>query len=112
MELVSMYGHYCIALPGKEGNIGLLPLKSVYPKLGGFGEEFYGSSSILELFKRLQCVQGLHSFNLVSCGLFWNEECWHHPFSGSFGSVKSLKILFCVPLEVKPGHCPKAPIVS
>ena len=63
-----------ITLPGKEGNTGLLHLKSVYPKLGGFDEEFYGSGSSLGLLIRLQCVQGLHSFNLVSCGLFWNEK--------------------------------------
>ena len=30
-----------IALPGKGGNSGLMPLKTVCPNLGGFGEEFF-----------------------------------------------------------------------
>ena len=29
-----------IALPGKGGHSGLLPLKTVWPSLGGFSEEF------------------------------------------------------------------------
>ena len=29
-----------IALPGKGGHSGLLPLKTVWPNLGGFSEEF------------------------------------------------------------------------
>ena len=79
-----------IALPGKGGHSWLLPLKTVCPNLGGFGEDFYSNSSGVSLPIRLGCVQDLHSFNLVSghllmsfygsfnlasAGLLWNEEC-------------------------------------
>ena len=81
-----------IALPGKGGHSGLVPLKTACPIPGGFGEEFYSSGTRVGLLIRLGCVQGLHSFNLVSGdllilmsfsgsfnlasgGLLWNEEC-------------------------------------
>ena len=55
-----------IALPGKVGHGRLLPAKIVCPNPGGFGEEFYSNSSKVGFLIRLGCVQGLHSFNLVS----------------------------------------------
>ena len=45
-----------IALPGKGGHSGLVPLKTVCPNLGGFGEEFYSNGSKAELLIRLGCV--------------------------------------------------------
>ena len=36
------------------------------PNPGGFGEEFYSNGSKVGLLIILGCVQGLHSFNLVS----------------------------------------------
>ena len=59
-----------IVLPGKAGHSRLLPLKTVCPHPAGFGEEFYTNSSRVGLLIRLGCVQGLHSFNLVSGNLF------------------------------------------
>ena len=70
--------------------MGSCPSKTVCPNLGEFGKEFYSNGSRVELLIRLGCVQGLHSFNLVSGnllmsfsdsftlasgGLLWNEEC-------------------------------------
>ena len=46
-----------IAFPGKEGHSGILPLKTVCPKLGGFSEEFYSNSSRVALLIRLGYVQ-------------------------------------------------------
>ena len=66
-----------IALPGKGGRSGLLPSKTVCPNPGGFGEEFYSNRSRVGLLIRLGCVQGLHSFNLVSGNILMS-------FSGSF----------------------------
>ena len=51
-----------IALPGKEGDSGLLASKTVCPNLGRFGEEFYSNSSRVWLLTRLWCV---YSFNPV-----------------------------------------------
>ena len=48
-----------IALPGKGGHNGLLPLKTMCPNPGEFGEEFYGNGSRAGLLTRLGCVQGL-----------------------------------------------------
>ena len=73
---------------------------------------------------RLECVQGQHSFNLISgdlmmpftgsfnmaSGVLWSEEFEIHSIGG-FGSNKSLKILFCVSLEGGPGPCPKAALL-
>ena len=64
-----------IALPGKGGHSGLLPLKTVCTYPGGFFEEFYSNSSRVGLLIRLGCVQGLHSFNLVS-GHLLDELLW------------------------------------
>ena len=50
-----------IALPGKGGHSGLLPLKTGCPHPGGFDEGFYSSGSRVGLLIRLGCVQGLHS---------------------------------------------------
>ena len=58
----------CIALPSKAGYSRLLPSKTMCPNLGGFDQEFYSNSSRVGLLKRLGCVQGLHSLNLVSGG--------------------------------------------
>ena len=75
-----------IALPGKGGHSGPMPLKTVCPDLGGFGEEFYSNGSRAGWLIRIR-VQGLQSFNLASgdllmsfsslsnCDLLWNEEC-------------------------------------
>ena len=59
-----------IALPGKRGHSGLLPLKTACPNPGGFGEGFNSS------FSRVRCVQSLHAFDLFSGGLLMS-------FSGS-----------------------------
>ena len=66
-----------IALPGKEGHseLELLPSKTVLPRAGEFGEEFYSNGSRAGLLLRLGCVQGLCSFNLAAGDLLWNEEC-------------------------------------
>ena len=76
-----------IALPGKSGQSGLMPLKTMCPNPGEF-VEFYGNSSWVGSLMRLGCVQGLYSSNLVifltsffgsfslaSGGLLWYEEC-------------------------------------
>ena len=55
-----------IVLPGKGGH--LMPLKTVCPNPGGFGEEFYSSGS------RAACAQGLHVFNLASGGLLMGSQ--------------------------------------
>ena len=67
-----------IALPGKGGHSRLLPQNTVCPNLGGLDEEFYSSGSRVGLLIRLECVQGLHSFNPTSGGL-------QISFSGSQG---------------------------
>ena len=81
------------------------------PDPGGFGEEFHSNDSRVRLLIRLGYVQSLHSLNLVRGGLLMS-------FSGSvnlvfsempsFSSVKSLKILLSVSLEVEPGPHPQA----
>ena len=48
-----------IALPGKGGHRGLVPLKNCVPNPGGFGEEFYSSGSRAGLLIRLGCVPAL-----------------------------------------------------
>ena len=66
-----------IALPGKGGHSGLVPLKIVCPEPGGIGDEFYSSSSRVGWLTRLACVQGVRSSNLVSGGLLvFSEECF------------------------------------
>ena len=77
-----------IALPGRGGHSGLMPLKTVYPNLGGYGEEFYSNGSRVGLLIRIRvCAHSFNlisgsllmsfpgSFNLDSGGLLWNEEC-------------------------------------
>ena len=64
-----------IVLPGKGGHSGLLPSKTMCPKPGRFDEEFYSNSSRAGLLTRLRCVQGLHSFNLIS-GKLLDELLW------------------------------------
>ena len=71
-----------ISLPGKGGQGGLLPLKTVCPNMGGFDEEFYSHSSRLALLIRSGWVLGLHSFNLASDNLLMS-------FSGSFNMASS-----------------------
>ena len=43
-----------IALPGKGGHSGLVPLKTVCPNPGGFGEEFYSKGSRAGLLIRIR----------------------------------------------------------
>ena len=69
-----------IGLPGKGEHRGFLPLKTVCPNPGGFGEEFYSNSSRMGLLIGVGCVQGLHSFHLVSGNLlmsFLVPLIWH-----------------------------------
>ena len=47
-----------IALPGKGGHIGLMPLKTVCPNPGGFGEEFYSNGSRVGLLIRIRVCAG------------------------------------------------------
>ena len=47
-----------IALPGKGGHSGLVPLKTVCPNLGGFGEEFYSNGSRAGLLIRIRVCAG------------------------------------------------------
>ena len=49
-----------IALLGKGGHSGLLPLKTACPNPGEFGEGFYSSCA------RMRCVQNLQAFDLFS----------------------------------------------
>ena len=51
-----------IALLGKRGHNGLMPLKTVCLNLGGFGEEFYSSGSRVELLTRMRVCTGLALF--------------------------------------------------
>ena len=48
--------HGFIALPGKGGHSGLMPLKIVHPNPGGFDEELYSNSSRVGLLARLGCA--------------------------------------------------------
>ena len=72
-----------------KGNTVAHASKTVCPNPRGFGEEFYSNGSRAGLLIRFGCVQGLHSFNLVSVdllksfsgssdlalgGVLWNEE--------------------------------------
>ena len=43
-----------IALPGKGGHSGLMPLKTMCPNPGGFGEEFDSSGSRAGLLIRIR----------------------------------------------------------
>ena len=45
-----------IALTGKGGNSGPLPLKNLCPNLGGLSGNFYSSSSMVGSLTRLDCV--------------------------------------------------------
>ena len=112
-----------IALPGKGGHSRLLPSKTMCPNPGEFGEEFYGNGSRVGMLIRSRCVQGLHSFNLISGNLL-DELLWFllsdlrcsspgmkdadilHFLD--FNSIKGLKTWLCVSLEGEPGPCPKA----
>ena len=51
-----------IALLGKGGHSGLLPLKTACPNPGEFGEGFYSSCA------KVRCVQNLQAFDLFSGG--------------------------------------------
>ena len=58
-----------IALSGKGGHKKLMPPKTVCPRLGGFGEEFYSNGSRVGLLIRIRvCMGGQHSCNLASGG--------------------------------------------
>ena len=54
-----------IVLPSKGGRSRLLLLKTMYPSLAGFDEEFYGRRSRVGLLTKLGYMQGLHSFTLI-----------------------------------------------
>ena len=88
-----------IALLGKRGHNGLMPLKTVCLNLGGFGEEFYSSGSRVELLTRMRVCTGLALFY---SGLRWSWwASWgyqtvtfsleHIPFVGSFSSAEEPK---------------------
>ena len=64
-----------IALPGKGGHSAFMALETACTNLVGFGKELYSSGSSMRLLIRLGCVQGTHSFNLVSGGLLksWSQ---------------------------------------
>ena len=51
-----------IALLGKRGHNGFMPLKTVCLNLGGFGEEFYSSGLRVELLTRMRVCTGLALF--------------------------------------------------
>ena len=68
-----------IALPGKGGHSGLLPFKTALPTREDLVRSFYTNSSRAGLLIRLECVQGLRFFNLVSGDLLWNGERWCLP---------------------------------
>ena len=61
-----------IALSGKGGHSGLLPLKTALPTREDLVRSFYTRGSRSGLLIRLECVQGLHLFNLVSGDPLWN----------------------------------------
>ena len=54
-----------VALPGKGGQGGLLPSKTMCPNLGGFDEEIYSNSSRVGLLTRLGCEQGVQVVSLL-----------------------------------------------
>ena len=61
-----------IALSGKGGHSGLLPLKTALPTREDLVRSFYTRGSRSGLLIRLECVQGLHLFNLVLGDPLWN----------------------------------------
>ena len=68
-----------IALPGKKGHRGLVPLKTVCSNPGGFGEEFYSNGSRVGLLIRIRVCAGPALLESgLRCSLDelpWNEEC-------------------------------------
>ena len=60
-----------IVLPGKGGHSRLMPLKTVCPNPGGFGVEFYRSSSRVELLIRIRVCAGPA---VLSSGLRWSPD--------------------------------------
>ena len=80
-----------IALPGKGGHSGAVPLKTLCPSSGGFGEGFYRNGSRAGLLVRIRVCAGpaflssglrrspdelLWFSRLSNCDLLWNEECF------------------------------------
>ena len=71
-----------IALPGKVGHKGIMPLKVCVPAWGDLVRSFMAVVPRRVPGVRV-CVQGLYSFNLASGGLLmrpslcdlWNEDC-------------------------------------
>ena len=113
-----------IALPGKGGHSGLMPLKMVCPHPLGF-DEFHNKGSRVGLVIRLGCVQGLHSFGLASGGLlmsFSDSQGYHTttfslewgllhlPFIKVFSSIESSKDVMCITWG-EPGLCPKVALL-
>ena len=60
----------------KGDTVGSYLTKTIFPSLGRYDDEFYSNVPRIGLLKNLGCVQGLHSFNLVSENLLMS-------FSGS-----------------------------
>ena len=69
-------------LPGKGGHSGLALSKNCLSQPGRFGGEVYSNGLRMELLIRLECVQGLHSFNLALGGLLTSFEV----IKGSLGT--------------------------
>ena len=65
-----------IALPGKGGHSGLLPLKTMSPNAGEFYEEFYIKGSRVGLLTGLGCIQSLWTLDLISDGKSLMFNSW------------------------------------
>ena len=69
-----------IALPGEGGHSGLLPLKTVCPNMGGFGEEFLEQWLKDGVADKIGSVQDLHPLNQASSALiFMNSSGSSNP---------------------------------
>ena len=84
-----------ISLPGEGGHSRLLPTKTLCPKPGEFGEEFYGNGSRVALLIILGGVTGNLRASLVP--LLWPQMVFFGMKNATvwFYSTKGLKILFC-----------------
>ena len=64
-----------ISLPGEGGHSRLLPTKTLCPKPGEFGEEFYGERLKAGAADKIKVYAGPALFNLVSGNLL-DELLW------------------------------------
>ena len=107
-----------IALPGEGGHSGLLPLKTVCPNMGGFGEEFLEQWLKDGVADKIGSVQDLHPLNQASSALiFMNSSGSSNPdwriltpficFFFSFVKCSKILLLICVSLEAERGSCPR-----